>query len=170
MKLLILALSTVIAGFATFLYHHFAETPAILLIPQGYSGDIFIIYDQDNGSREEYEGSSRVYRIPTSGVLFTRFAAENYTSGEKYYYISPSGNRTSLDLLSSGDFNGPGSYIKNPHEPCRTKVAIIDGGGLWSVMSSKNNYEYQHAYAGSYNQFLTFKGLSASDIEHLSKK
>jgi hypothetical protein len=169
MKLIILALCTVIAGATTFVYRHFTHSSSICLLPQGYTGDVYIIYDQKNGSTEEYEGNSRVYRIPANGVLLTRFSPENYTSDQQYFYLSPTGNKKKLPAISSGDFNGPTSYIKNPHEPSRNSIAIIDGGGVWSVLSQTMHFEYQHAFAGTYTQFSTYKGFCLAAIDSIRK-
>ncbi|GEM_PF-4478676 len=169
MKLIILALCSVIIGATTFVYRHFSHSPSICLLPEGYTGEVYIVFDQPNGAEEEYDGNSRVYRIPTTGVLFTRFSPENYTHEQQYYFASSSGNKQRIISISSGDFNEPWSYIRNAHEPSRNSVAIIDGGGVWSVMSANNNYEYQHAFVGTYNQFITCKGLSMADIDRIKK-
>jgi len=169
MKLIILALSTCIASSVIYLYHHFLHSPAHCLISAGYRGDIYIIYDQPNGADEEYDGNSRVYRIPAHGVLFTKFSMETNTADQQYYYITSEGKRKKITEVSTGDFNESWSYIKNPKEPSRNDVVIIDGGVIWSIISANNNYEYQHAFIGTYNQFTSYKGLSLSFVDSLQK-
>src|ERR1700683_2336232 len=149
MKLLILALFTFIASSVTYLYHNFCQSPAECLIPKGYCGDIYIIYDQPGGSAEEYDGNSRVYRIPPKGVLFTKFAMEDYIRDQQYYYVGPDGERKKIIQVSTGDFNESWSFLKNPREPSRNGIAVIDGGVIWSMISSTSNYNYQHAFVGT---------------------
>jgi len=88
MKLIILALSTFVASSSIYLYHNFLHSPAQCLIPAGYIGDIYIIYDQPNGSDQEYDGTSRVYRIPANGILLTKFSTETDTDDQQYYYVT----------------------------------------------------------------------------------
>jgi hypothetical protein len=169
MKLIILALSTFIASSGIYLYHSFFHSPAECLIPAGCVGDVYIIYDQPNGAEQEYDGASRVYRIPSNGILFTKFSAETETENQQYFYVTPKGERKKIMQVSTGDFNEPWSYIKNPKEPSRNNIVIIDGGVIWSIISANNNYEYQQAFVGSYNQFTSHKGFKLSYIDSLQK-
>jgi hypothetical protein len=167
MKLIILALCTFIISAITFVYHSFSSSPSICLIPEGYTGDIYVVYDQPEGMEKQYEGNSRVYIIPPTGVLFTRFGSAYNQAGEQYYYVSPDGHRTKITQLSTGDFNEPWSYVRNAKEPSRNKAAIIDGGVIWSIISAKTSYDYEQAFAGSYNQFMSHKPFILSYIDSL---
>jgi hypothetical protein len=169
MKLIILSLCTVMVSSVTFLYHSFSHHPAKCLIPDNYQGDIYIIYNQSHGAPEEFDGNSRIYRIPANGILFTKFKMENYTADQQYSYVSVDGKKKKLVQISTGDFNEPWSYIKNPKEPSRNSIAIIDGGIIWSTMSSGSSYEYQHSFVGTYNQFTTYQGCRFSYIDSLQK-
>jgi hypothetical protein len=59
----------------------------ILIVPRNFHGYILILYNQEAGSPEEYDGSKRVYKIPDNGILRTQF---KYNSGwrypSEYYY------------------------------------------------------------------------------------
>ncbi len=169
MKGIILALATFIVSSSIYLYHSFFHSPAECLIPAGYVGDVYIIYDQPNGEEQEYDGASRVYRIPSTGILFTKFSKETETDDQQYYYLTSKGERKNIMQVSTGDFNEPWSYVKNPNEPSRNDIAIIDGGVIWSIISANNNYEYQQAFVGSYNQFTSHKGFKLSYIDSLQK-
>jgi hypothetical protein len=169
MKLIILALCTFIAFSVTYLRNNFLHSSAKCLIPKGYSGNIYIIYDQPNGSDEEYDDKSRVYRIPANGVLFTKFTMETNTDDQQYYYVTSEGESKKIIQVSTGDFNESWAYIKNPKEPSRDDIVIIDGGVIWSMISANNNYEYQHAFIGTYKQFTLHKEFSLSYIDSLQK-
>jgi len=48
-------------------------TPERHILPNGYTGKVYIFFDQQEGRRTEYSQNSRVYRIPKSGVLRSKF-------------------------------------------------------------------------------------------------
>lgn len=71
----------------------------IFLIPKGYRGRIVIIHSCKNGADRDFEGMSRIYKIPQSGILKTKFsfAGNAFDSlHSKYYYIDSSGNREEI--------------------------------------------------------------------------
>lgn len=43
------------------------------ILPYGYIGKVFILFNQDEGCEVEYENNTRVYRISESGILRTQF-------------------------------------------------------------------------------------------------
>tara|TARA_B100002049_G_scaffold237320_1_gene228020 strand:- start:5795 stop:6070 length:276 start_codon:yes stop_codon:yes gene_type:complete len=49
--------------------------PEIILIPDGFSGRLHVIFNAPNGKPPQYKGDSRVYDIPPSGVLVTQMDA-----------------------------------------------------------------------------------------------
>ena len=46
----------------------------IIVVPKNYEGYIVMIYGQENGIAEQYEGKSRLYNIPSNGVLLSQFS------------------------------------------------------------------------------------------------
>ncbi|RAJ95696.1 hypothetical protein LX87_03444 [Larkinella arboricola] len=59
----------------------------IIVIPDKFKGYILVIFNQKIGKDEAYRNGSRIYNIPTSGVLKTKFRA-NYSWSEapEFYY------------------------------------------------------------------------------------
>jgi hypothetical protein len=43
------------------------------LVPQGYIGHVYIVFDATDGVPPEHDGTARVYRIPAGGILRTQF-------------------------------------------------------------------------------------------------
>jgi hypothetical protein len=74
----------------------------IHLIPKNYKGPVIIIFGDLNGENELYENGKRVYRIPSNGILRTKFKTqeEGFISpgGINYYYYDGS-DRTPLPYL-----------------------------------------------------------------------
>ncbi|MBK8398138.1 MAG: hypothetical protein IPL26_23220 [Leptospiraceae bacterium] len=71
----------------------------IFLIPNGYTGRIVIIHSCKNGAEKEYESMSRIYKIPQSGILKTKFSFAGNSFDHlhsKYFYIDSVGNRTEI--------------------------------------------------------------------------
>ncbi|WP_461533110.1 DUF6843 domain-containing protein [Sinomicrobium sp.] len=59
---------------------------AIFVVPENYTGYILVIYDQENGSDIEYWNKSRVYRIPSNGILLSKFSNNPGWSGFPKFY------------------------------------------------------------------------------------
>ena len=51
----------------------------IFLIPKDFTGQVTIHYDRPNGQEEEFEGKWRVYKVPISGNLETRFKLKGHS-------------------------------------------------------------------------------------------
>jgi len=67
--------------------------PEIHLIPQGYSGEVFILHRVGAGEPMVREGWSRLYRIPTGGV-FRSSTDENEGWGKpRFFYLGADGRR-----------------------------------------------------------------------------
>ncbi len=77
--------------------------PAIYLIPEEYVGSLYIVFNAPNGKPPKYEGNSRMYHIPPSGVLVTQMDANegwSESSEIKYFSVSQSGKRAPISTVS----------------------------------------------------------------------
>ena len=84
-----------------FLFINCSKTENTLtLIPDGYTGTIRILFDQENGTEIKYEGEKRVYEIPESGILKTKFSPQFGYHFPEYYYVSKNGNRTKIQRIA----------------------------------------------------------------------
>lgn len=73
--------------------------PEIYLLPQNYTGAVYVVFDVINGQVPEYNGDDRVYRIPESGVLLTQLPMNEGVIEEekvKFFSISEEGKKTEL--------------------------------------------------------------------------
>lgn len=43
------------------------------ILPSGYTGKVYIFFNQEEGYDIEYKKKDRIYRIPKSGILLTKF-------------------------------------------------------------------------------------------------
>ena len=76
-------------------YYVYAEINSaskdIFLIPNSYRGKVVILYDQKNGAEKEFEGNYRVYKIPTNGILKTKFKVKGNSwniGNAKFYFVN----------------------------------------------------------------------------------
>jgi hypothetical protein len=75
-----------------------AEKEAFL-IPEGYTGTIAVLFDQENGAPKESKEDTRLYRIPNNGVLYTQFSRVTGNLNQKFYYVNSSGDKEELSSL-----------------------------------------------------------------------
>jgi hypothetical protein len=66
----------------------------VFILPEGYVGYIAIIFNQDEGTAEKYVDGKRVYEIPPSGILKTKFNADyGWAKFPEFYYGSLEGKK-----------------------------------------------------------------------------
>ena len=156
----------------SFLFSCNYSPPETFLIPEGYKGNIYVVYKQKNGEKEEFEKGRRIYRIPNTGVLFSQFKDDYGIIDQEYYYISSKGIRTKLGILDTRDFNEEWTLEKNPHEPSRDSLAIFNPAttGVMGNSSDINSIKYQETCVGTYNDLKNFKEFSIEYIDSLRKR
>jgi len=78
-------------------------------LPQKLIGMFYIVYNQEKGEKQEYDiDSNRIYKIPDSGILFTKFKADPLAVGlntQKFFWSDGS--------LKTKDKIGDISYIEH---------------------------------------------------------
>lgn len=73
--------------------------PVTYLLPSSYTGAFAIVFDVQNGTKIEYEGKSRIYRIPSSGILLTRFSFNEgwlRSTDIKFFFLDKTGKRITI--------------------------------------------------------------------------
>lgn len=130
--------------------------PAIYLIPDGYVGSLYIIFNAPNGQPPKYEGDSRVYEIPPSGVLVTQMDANEgwiESSRIQYFYVNDTNERTPISEHIT-------STIHDTPENRKDKQIIIFGGGLGEVEPINNCQINDQSFAiGSKSDLLDSKNM-----------
>jgi hypothetical protein len=143
----------------------------LYLIPEGYIGNVIVIFNQPDGEKTDYEDDRRVYKIPKTGVLFTQFKDEEGIINQEYYYVSPNGQRRKLGVLDNRDFNEEWTTEKNPHEPPRDSLAVFNPGIMGTIGSSddKNSKVFSELSVGTYNDMKNLHDFSNDYIDSLQK-
>jgi hypothetical protein len=153
-------------------FYNSFTTPATYLIPEGYRGNVMVVFNQKDGRDEEYQGRRRLYRIPLTGVLFTKFKDEEGFINEEYYYVNPSGHRTKLGVLDTRDFNEEWTLEKNPHEPPRDSLAVFNPRTIGTLGNSSdtNHKVFIELSVGTYNDMgPNYRELSPEYIDSLKR-
>ncbi len=142
------------------------------LIPEGYKGNVLVIFNQSDGEKPEYEDGRRIYRIPQTGVLFTQFKDEQGIINQEYYYISPNGQRRKLGVLDTRDFNEEWTTEKNPHEPPRDSLAVFNPGTMGTMggmggSDDNNSKVFLGLSVGTYNDMKNLNDFSNDYVDSL---
>ncbi|HLX92581.1 MAG TPA: hypothetical protein VKR32_12910 [Puia sp.] len=154
MKLLFFGLCAVIVSAGTFIYHHLSGRSSIFLIPEHYTGNIYVVFDQREGQKEEYDAGRRLYRISESGILFTRFPVESGAGAPEFYFMTPEGARKEITKVSSGNFYLPFAQNERNKNLAVNEVSVFDDGFAWTLITAKIACEYRHAFIGTYKQLI----------------
>jgi hypothetical protein len=70
---------------------YFGSTTEKFLIPEGYKGDVYVIYNASDGAHEQRTRRQVTYVIPSDGVLRTRGPMIRNFTKSKYFYQRPDG-------------------------------------------------------------------------------
>jgi hypothetical protein len=79
---------------------------AIFLIPNHYSGEVVVIFNQKNGSSKKDKNGRRLYEIPDNGILLTKNSREKGKFNYKFYYVYSEDSKkkipSTLDIENEG--------------------------------------------------------------------
>lgn len=95
----------VVLGLATMF---FGSTKERFLIPDGYKGDVFVVYSAQDGAVLNKSRGEVTYRIPEDGILRTREPMPRGSTRTEYYYLRQD---SSLELIET---SGPLQFIRLP--------------------------------------------------------
>ena len=155
--------------FVCYSFYNSFTTPERYLIPENYRGPVYVIFNQKDGQAKEYEGRRRLYRIPSTGVLFTQFKDEQGWINQDYYLVSPNGRRKKLGVLDSRGFNEEWTLEKNLKEPSRDSLAVLNPGTMGTMGNSgdPNSKVFLWLYVGTYNDTLVKRDFTSEYIDSL---
>jgi len=103
----------------------------IFVIPENFRGQVVIEYGVHDGTKKEYEGKWRVYKVPENGHLKTRFTLKGNAirlSGSKYYFVDNKGNRKRIK-----------HYCEHCEDKDTTSFQVIHG-----TLETNKNTSFQH--------------------------
>lgn len=95
------------------------------IIPADFTGDVIVITDPKNGAEKEYDFFNRVYRIPKSGILFTKFNQISGINKRSFYKMDPQGNLKKMGVLTADNFMEKGVINPNKTGPLTDSLAVL---------------------------------------------
>jgi hypothetical protein len=140
--------------------------PETFLIPEDFKGVVYIIYDERIGEPKEFEGLRRVYKIPETGVLFTKFKQTQGIHNRKFYYVSKNGDRKELGILDYREYNEKYTVNPRPTEPPRDSLAVFTPEVSFDLLL-KTNYYYTTFTIGKYQDIKAWNYLYPEYIDSL---
>ena len=132
--------------------------PETFLIEKGYLGKINVVFNQPNGQAEKYEDGRRIYEIPSSGILMTRFKDNYGVMDQQYFYVDPRGRREALKTLDVTHFNEAWTTTKSQNEPSRDEVAVFFAArvGVYGNSQNPSSLKFQEFYVSSYRELKRY--------------
>lgn len=131
----------------------------IFVIPENFTGYVIVIFNQPNGEKPTYFEDSRVYVIPPSGILKTKFRPNYGTSNpSKFYYREVCMGKRIPYILR------PDSIPSNSIVAHRQRYGGLCGYGV------KGGYvDYTSFFVGNKDQiFLAYSKLEYFLVKNLS--
>lgn len=125
--------------------------PETYLIQEGFVGDFYVIYNVESGLEPEYEGGTRVFRVPTTGMIHTQLPDNvgiGYPGMIRFFYVSEDGARVEIT-------DNYGSGVEDTAENRNDKRLYVMGGGFGEfgfteeTTSRGCKYNHQHFYVGT---------------------
>lgn len=96
------------------------------IIPKDFRGSVYVITDHEIGQDRKYDFCTRVYKVPNSGVLFTKFSQrQGLINRRKFYLEDDNGKLTELGELDYRNYIE--KWVINPPktEPSRDSLAVF---------------------------------------------
>ncbi len=153
-------------GYVGFLIINAFAKPETFLLPDGFKGVVYVIYDGQVGDPKEVEGLRRVYKIPETGVLFTKFKQTQGIHNRKFYYVTKSGDRKQLGILDYREFNEKYTINPRPTEPARDSLAVFTPEVSFDPLL-KTKYYFTTFTVGKYQDIKTWNFLYPKYIDSL---
>ena len=149
------------------------RVPETFLIDKDFRGCFYIIYNQKGGQKEKFEGESRVYEIPKTGVLFTEFEPDwrgmTYHNGrtrQRFYFVDEKGIRKEIPAGETFDFKR-----RAPEDSIMVTYASDSAVAFsWSAgeIGGKNKmYTIESYYIGPYDMLDVTRDLKPEYIDSL---
>lgn len=127
----------------------------VIVVPEDYTGYILIVYNQEKGATEEYKDKTRVYRIPSNGVLLSQFSSNPGWSGFPKFYKGS---------IESGN-EIPFTVEIDDVPPDRVSAFGGTTGGISRDLGGKEIVRYIKYYIGNQSQIReSIKELDNLDI------
>ena len=131
------------------------KEPAIWLIPEGYSGPLYVFLEEDCGHEEKIENEYRLYGLDQNGQLFSKQKANPglVVTSSEFYYTDGKGYRVHLqnltELQDTSGFNPV--WRDNTGQP----IFAYQGESIKGRIG-ETKIVLEYAFVGTYRDYLEF--------------
>jgi hypothetical protein len=149
------------------------RVPETFLIDKDFRGCFYIIYNQKGGQKKKFEGESRVYEIPKTGVLFTEFEPDwrgmtyhNGRTNQRFYFVDEKGIRKEISPGEKFDFKriAPEDSIMVDYA---SDSAVQFSAATGEMGLNNGLVKFDEYYIGPYDMLGVTKGLKREYIDSL---
>lgn len=111
-----------------------SSPPVTLLIPDGFKGDLRVVYNEPCGVQPQVENGRRLFQFPSNGVLILQSKSDFYdTKDADYYFVDAAGGRKKIVQVIdkqqryTTDKNGAKLYLNNGNTTLKNRVESEPG-------------------------------------------
>lgn len=149
-----ISIPIICASFAFWLGINRAE-PETFLLPDGFRGEFVIFYDEPCGTDPKYIGGRRIYEIPKSGVLITKFSKDRGLLDRKFFFVSNDGSMREIPEFRRQDYETERkewnlSHTTPVEDFTKETVGAFPAYGSNLIFVSKNLFGY---FVDDYRRF-----------------
>lgn len=126
----------------------------IYLIPNGYIGDVIIVFNQPNGVTPEIEKGRNVYKIPEDGILKVEARARTGIVNLSYFYVDNNNERQEIKYLRVTGERNPAGEPQNKfgdisQQDYENGTFVMNVGGLGSFNTKQGVVQYTSFIIGT---------------------
>lgn len=134
------------------------------ILPENFRGVVYVITDKQKGIEKEYDFFTRIYRIPSSGILLTKFNQRPGIHNRSFFQITNNGYIKTLGILDDRDYIE--KWVINPPltEPSRDSLAAFTPTLEYDFESKKYRIVFT---VGKYKDIKTFNYLPKEKIDSI---
>jgi len=136
------------------------ETKEQFLIPEGYKGDVYVVYGKENCEPLTVQEGWVTYRIPRNGILRVCATLDHGWTKTYYYYEAPNGVRQPIRGFWPTTIHPTADNLGNDSE-----FGVYFPRGGRTTVSPGCSVEFQRFYVGTKHHFLTtYSPMTAYDF------
>lgn len=136
--------------------------PEVYLIPEGFTGEFYIVHGVKMGVEPEYEGDARLFRVTDAGVLHTSLPLNHGWATKdmiRFYFESEDGSRTEITDTHVGRIDDSLEVRSDK----KTYIFPGSNGGEYGfnldTSASGCKYRYTSFYVGTFTDVLENRSL-----------
>jgi len=134
--------------------------PETFLVSENFRGDFVVFYGESCGQEKVYENGRRIHRIPSDGILITRFEETKGFLDEKLYFVASNGSRTKIPQKELRDFN----FEEKPSKD------VIFAFRSWGLSIWKPDSKYTNYLVSTYREYETDQKEKLSEKKQFAEE